>query len=111
MSNCPICGGPMVGSELRWMPKARLLVWHEEVEHFSVQEAIMFEILWRARDTGEFVMSSAIIDAFYTRSDGGPDSGLRAPAQAVLRIRRKLVRFPLAVESHYGGGDRLVAAD
>lgn len=110
MTPCPICGGPLVGTGLRWIPAARIVAWDIGAAKLSKSEAVVFGVLWRLRQTGELVSSRILAHALYTGADGGPLSALKNPALFVLNMRIKLRGSPLAIESGAGsdGGYRIV---
>lgn len=111
LDRCPCCDGPLVGSELKWLPDARVLVWDGSAARLSKNEACFFEALWKARRSGRILQGRELAEIVWGDDpNGGPDSFLKGLGVLAYDVRLKIKGSGITVTGDAGstGGYRLV---
>jgi len=112
-SKCPCCGGRLLGAGLQWIRKAQVLIWKDCAARLSPIETTVFDMLWRARNTGEVIPAEQISYAVHKSArGGGPGSQNKNVANIAFHLRQKIKGSGLTVCGQLGcfGGYRLSAA-
>lgn len=74
----------------------------------SKSESIVLLVLMNRR----FAPHEMLIDSLYgTRSDGGPECAIQVIRLTVMRLRKKIRRFGIEVQSRFGIGYEISEAD
>lgn len=102
---CPVCGGALVGGDVRWLAGARILSRGALSVHLSKNEASLFDYLWQHRDTGHLYTAQQLADHVYRDDpDGGPDEAAVIIRIVVFRLRFRIAGFGVTVSASRGTG-------
>lgn len=101
---CPCCGNEMnVPSGIVFRVESHTLISSDFSVTFGANQARLFDLLWKSRNTGAVVSNEKMIDYLYGHdADGGPDSDIIKVM--INQMRRKLARTGIEIISVYGEG-------